>query len=84
MKLATPGDNGSQSRSYVIQRLIDFGIAVAKVDEDWYEVTDRSGDMEILFLDDPIPAMMVVHLWRRFGCFEGMLPTDLVEPKTRH
>lgn len=84
MKIPTTGDNGAQPREFVLQRLIDFGIGVLKLEDDWFEITDRDGDMEVMWLTDPVTARQVIHLWRRFGCHEGMLQTDFVDPKTKH
>lgn len=84
MRVPTPGDDGSQPRDFVIQRLIDFNFAVQKLDEGLYEVADLDGDVEVLWLDDPVNYRMITHLWRRFGNREGMLITDFVAPRTVH
>jgi hypothetical protein len=85
VKKPTTDDCGNQPRAYVLGRLKDFNIGVFETDEvDWYEIIDSSGDSENLFLTDPIPARMVIHLWRRFGCAAGMSVTDFVDRSKLH
>lgn len=84
MKLPTEGDNGSQPRDYVLQRLIDFNIGIQRLEDGLYEVSDSDGDIEVLWLDDPVNYRQIAHLWRRFGHREGMLITDFVAPRVVH
>ncbi|WP_313424196.1 hypothetical protein [Stenotrophomonas rhizophila] len=84
MKIPLPGDDGSQPRSYVISRLIDFGIGVHLLEENTYELTDADEDVEVVILKDPVNHRIICHLWRRFGHAAGMLITDFVAPKTCH
>lgn len=58
--------------------------AVEVIDEggDWYELVDRDGDSEVLYLPNPVPREMVVHIYRRFGELHGFEITALV--KKRH
>jgi hypothetical protein len=79
---ASPTD-GTQPLEYVLGQLRYFGVEVVELGDSQFELTDSDGDPEVLFLDDPVTARMVVHLWRRFGQLHGMLPGDFVKPSEK-
>lgn len=84
MKLPAGPLDGAQPREFVVDQLIYFNFEVLALGDDCYEITDADGDSEVVLLDDPVPARMVIHLWRRFGVLNGMLITDFVSPAKLH
>ena len=76
--------DGAQRRGYVLGQLEYFGVKVGEVEPGLFELEDMEGDVEVLYIDDPILSRMVTYLWRRFGQLHGMLPQDLVEKHRVH
>jgi hypothetical protein len=84
MKIQNGPLDGAQSRAFVLSQLQYFGVKIEDLRNGSYELEDLEGDVEVLFIDDPVVSQMITYLWRRFGQLHGMVPSDIIEKKAVH